>query len=165
MPREELKSRLGLGSEYFQGLLTQLEENGVVVSHRGRVRSVQFEVRLDETQRARVEALMRRFEHEPYAPPSVKEARSQIGDELFEYLLQSGMLVQVAADVVFSKRVYEELLALVPQMIQSKGAVTVAELRDRLSTSRKYALALLEHLDEIGLTVRVGDERKLPSTH
>jgi hypothetical protein len=28
-------------------------------------------------------------------------------------------------------------------------------------TSRKYALAMMEHLDSIGLTVRIGDMRKL----
>jgi len=37
----------------------------------------------------------------------------------------------------------------------------VAEVRDRFHTSRKYALALLEHLDLTGVTVRIGDERRL----
>jgi selenocysteine-specific elongation factor len=37
----------------------------------------------------------------------------------------------------------------------------VAEVRDRFKTSRKYALALMEHLDEQGVTLRSGDERVL----
>jgi selenocysteine-specific elongation factor len=37
----------------------------------------------------------------------------------------------------------------------------VAQVRDLLDTSRKYAIALLEHLDDIGVTRRVGDERVL----
>jgi len=34
-------------------------------------------------------------------------------------------------------------------------------VRDIFNNSRKYALALMEHLDALGVTVRVGDERRL----
>jgi selenocysteine-specific elongation factor len=37
--------------------------------------------------------------------------------------------------------------------------ITVAQVRDRFTTSRKYALALMEYLDAQGLTKRVGDKR------
>jgi selenocysteine-specific elongation factor len=37
--------------------------------------------------------------------------------------------------------------------------VTVASLRDQFSTSRKHALALLEHLDQQRITRRQGDTR------
>ena len=45
--------------------------------------------------------------------------------------------------------------------MKSKGKITVAEVRDLLSTSRKYALALMEYMDEQKITRRVGDERVL----
>jgi len=37
----------------------------------------------------------------------------------------------------------------------------VGEVRDMFGTSRKYVLALLEHLDRTKVTKRVGDERVL----
>ena len=37
--------------------------------------------------------------------------------------------------------------------------MTVAQVRDEFGTSRKYALALMERLDELKITKRVGDER------
>jgi selenocysteine-specific elongation factor len=43
----------------------------------------------------------------------------------------------------------------------SHGTLTVAEFRDLFQTSRKYALALLEHLDAKRITIRDGDYRKL----
>ncbi|MCW1967586.1 MAG: SelB C-terminal domain-containing protein [Anaerolineae bacterium] len=43
--------------------------------------------------------------------------------------------------------------------MQRDGPVTAAQLRDVFNTSRKYVLALLEHLDAIGVTKRVGDAR------
>jgi selenocysteine-specific elongation factor len=45
--------------------------------------------------------------------------------------------------------------------IRGNGNITLAQTRDLFGTSRKYAQALLEHLDETGVTRRVGDERVL----
>jgi selenocysteine-specific elongation factor len=45
--------------------------------------------------------------------------------------------------------------------IRANGSMTVAQVRDEFNTSRKYALALMERLDEQKITRRVGDERVL----
>jgi selenocysteine-specific elongation factor len=39
--------------------------------------------------------------------------------------------------------------------------ISLAEARDLFNTSRKYAQALLEHLDVLGVTARDGDFRRL----
>ena len=57
-----------------------------------------------------------------------------------------------------------QLLAMVEKVtshIKAQGKVTLAEVRDLFKTSRKYAQALLEHLDEKKITRRIGDERVL----
>jgi selenocysteine-specific elongation factor len=41
------------------------------------------------------------------------------------------------------------------------GKITLAEVRDMFNTSRKYAQAVLEYMDEIKLTKRIGDDRVL----
>jgi selenocysteine-specific elongation factor len=45
--------------------------------------------------------------------------------------------------------------------IRAKGQVSAGEVRDQFGTSRKYAIALLEYLDEKRITQRVGDGRVL----
>jgi selenocysteine-specific elongation factor len=45
--------------------------------------------------------------------------------------------------------------------LREKGTITLARVRDMFGTSRKYAQALLEHLDQQRITRRVGDERVL----
>ncbi|MFM7581199.1 MAG: SelB C-terminal domain-containing protein [Caldilinea sp.] len=45
--------------------------------------------------------------------------------------------------------------------MQAKGSVTLAEVRDLLQTSRKYAQALLEEMDARRITQRVGEGRVL----
>ena len=56
---------------------------------------------------------------------------------------------------------YAWMVEEVRRAIERHGQVSVADVRDRMNTSRKYALALLEHLDDIGVTVRQGDVRTL----
>ena len=46
-------------------------------------------------------------------------------------------------------------------IMRDEGSITLARLRDELHTSRRYAQALLEHLDGTKVTRRVGDEHKL----
>ncbi len=49
----------------------------------------------------------------------------------------------------------------VKDLFKTKQAMTVAEFRDMLNTSRKYALPFLEYLDSNKITLRVGEIRKL----
>jgi selenocysteine-specific elongation factor len=51
--------------------------------------------------------------------------------------------------------------ARVVALLEVDGELTLARLRDELSTSRKYAQALLEHFDAEKLTLRRGDVRVL----
>jgi len=48
---------------------------------------------------------------------------------------------------------------IISNHLKQSGKITVAEARDLLGSSRKYVLALLEQMDEMKLTKRVGDER------
>jgi len=63
--------------------------------------------------------------------------------------------------VVFAASAYDEMERRVTAYIKEKGKVTLAEVRDLFGTSRKYAQALLEYLDEKKITRRIGDERVL----
>jgi Elongation factor SelB, winged helix len=51
-------------------------------------------------------------------------------------------------------RAIAEVRRRVEAIIAAEGDVTVARLRDELATSRKYAQALLEHLDAARVTLR-----------
>jgi selenocysteine-specific elongation factor len=101
------------------------------------------------------------FAAAPYAPPSVKECQAEVGEDIFSALREFGDLVAISEEVVFHKTDYETMVEKIRQALQQKGQISLAEVRDLLNTSRKYAQALLEHLDAIGVTVRDGDFRRL----
>ncbi len=50
-------------------------------------------------------------------------------------------------------------------IVESEGAITLARLRDELHTSRKFAQALLEHLDAARVTRRRPDDSRILSRH
>ena len=55
----------------------------------------------------------------------------------------------------------DEVHDLVVEVIERDGQITLAQLRDELSTSRKYAQAYLEHFDAAKVTLRRGEARVL----
>jgi selenocysteine-specific elongation factor len=81
--------------------------------------------------------------------------------ELLHFLVQEGAVVAVGAGVVFSAAAYEQARGAVVRALEEGGTVTLADVRDLLGTTRKYAQALLEHLDAEKVTRRVGDARVL----
>jgi len=163
--REELKSRIKDSTRgsarLFNLALRKLLAEGRISEAGPVVFLPEHTIQFTAAQQESVDRMMKRFASDPYSPPSVKECQAETGEELFAGMLETGLLVLVAPDVVFSKEVYEKMVADVRRLIEQNGSLTVAQGRDHFNTSRRYVLALLEHLDAIGVTVRSGDERRL----
>ena len=161
MPIEELRSKMGMETKLATFLLERAAKDGTVVIVRGYVALIDHRVQLEENEKKVVDQLLLKFDSNPYAPPSLKESKQEIGDDLVRFLLESRALVQVSEDVVFKADKYDEMVDMVKEDLQGNGTLTVADVRDKFDTSRKYALALMEHLDAVGVTVREGDLRRL----
>ena len=168
LPREELKSRLKLppgaiGARVFIAAMRKLSAAGLLEEAGPLVLQPGFTIRFNPQQQRQVDALMSRFSAAPFAPPSIKECQAEIGEELFTALVEQGDLVTLSAEVVFRRQDYEKMIAEIRRLLQARGTLTAAEARDHFNTSRRYILALLEHLDAIGVTRRDGDLRRLKS--
>ncbi len=161
MSREELRSALRLDPRTFNGFMARAAADSLVVDEGATVRLPEHEIRFTPQQRQAVDDLLARFRAAPYATPSVKEAAALVGEEVLNVLLSRGDLVQVSPEVLFLRATYEEMLERIRDHIRQQGSITLAQVRDLFQTSRKYAQALLEHLDAVGITRRVGDERVL----
>jgi len=172
MPREELKSRLGqefawpLTPKVFNALMARANERELLVAAGASVRLPTHQVRFAPAQQALVDRLLAIFRREPYNTPSPKDCAAQLGaggqgEAMLGALLEQGMLFQVSPDVLFLAETYQAMVERIKTQLRANGKITVAEVRDLFSTSRKYALALMEHLDAQGVTKRMGDERVL----
>ena len=161
MSREQLKSQIGIESTVFDALITQMRSEGLLEELGAELRIKGHQVRFTKTQQEKISALMDQFESDPYAPPSYKQSVELIGKDLVTALIETGQLIQLNEDVLLGQKIFQEMESAVVSHIQENEGITLAELRDKFNTSRKYAVAVLEYLDQIGVTIRQGDFRKL----
>jgi selenocysteine-specific elongation factor len=103
-----------------------------------------------------LEARLRDAGHEP---PSDAELGADAGT--LRALRQAGRAVRLGPTMHAHPDAIARVCAVVERVTRAEGAITLARLRDELGTSRKYAQALLEHLDAAHVTVRREDERRV----
>jgi selenocysteine-specific elongation factor len=163
IPREELKSQLGLSTRIFNLVIGRRVSDETLIEAQNSIALAGYQIRFDETQLAKVEALIRQFKQSPFSPPVLKECKAAAGEEVVNALIELGELVAVSAEIVFRKPDYDSMVDSVQARLAGNGQVTLAEVRDLFGTSRKYAQAFLEYLDRKGITRRSGDARVLSS--
>ncbi len=157
MPRGELASKLKLPPAPFTTTLHRLFDEGVIIEEEATVRLPSHQIQLTKDQQAKIDAFLNSLAQNPYAPP----ADLMPDTELVNLLVKQRRVVKVSDSVVFAASAYDEMVKKIIDHIKAHGKVTLGETRDLLNTSRKYAQALLEYLDQEKITRRTGDERVL----
>lgn len=158
-PPEELRERSGVSAEAFPAVVDRAGAEGWLVREADALRLPEHGVSFSPAEEAAAAALGARFRADPFKGPSKKEAEAAVGPAVLAALVARGDLVPVSGEVLFDREGYAALYAGVIEHLATHPQITVADLRDRFETSRKYALAFLEHLDRIRVTRRVGDAR------
>lgn len=156
MPKIELNTRLKLVIP-ISDILPRLLSEGAIVEEGAVVHLPAHQVRLKQSEQAKLDAFLKALAENPYAPPT--DALPE--PDLLNLLIERNQVVKVSDDVVFPTSAYNEMLNWVISHIKANGNLTVGELRDMFKTSRKYGLAFLDYLDRIKITRRVGDQRVL----
>jgi selenocysteine-specific elongation factor len=170
MPKETLRSLVApdMAVNLFETLLQHFAQTGVIVVERETVRLPTHEIRLTEEQRQWAERMERKAKTAGFAPPELEELLAEFPDreqamDLLSWLVEQGRLVRVAEFVVHPETI-ERAKQLARQLCERHGSFTASQFREAADTTRKYAVPLLEFLDQLGVTVRRGDVRVLRGT-
>jgi selenocysteine-specific elongation factor len=105
-------------------------------------------------------ALLRSDGREPRTDAELAEAAGldpAAAAERFRRLERAGKAVRAGRNLHFHPEPLEELTTRIVEICKRDGGATIAGVRDELGTSRKYAQAVLEHLDDVKVTHRHGD--------
>jgi selenocysteine-specific elongation factor len=164
IPLEELKSRLVLDQRVFTALVSRLSEGDQLVQRGALACLPSHQVEFSPEQQSKVDSLLARFAASPFSPPTVKECLVEVGEDLYQALTALDQLLQVSAEVVFRPEDYRQAVEDFRSLVAEHGSVTLAQARDHWGTTRRYVQALLEYMDQQGVTIRVGDARKLRKT-
>lgn len=168
MRREELRAALlpGQENEAADSVLMALQTEGAFGSGQGNIFALEgFAVKLNPKQQEIKDALLKRYQDSGYSPPEkaalqADYAREKEYPRVMDHLLDQGLLLPISTDIYFLPGDVSEAMARFMQIYQDKGEVTLADFRDALSTSRKFALAILEYWDRRGQTKKEGEARK-----
>ena len=172
MEMESVRSQLpfSLTLKIFRVVAERLIEEGVVARHESLLRLPSHSVSLSQEEQAIAARLERIVQDGKFTPPDAKgleEAlqlpRKRLND--FLAVLESrGAIVKITPDFYISEKVLGQAQATLTHHVTTHGEITAAIFRDMLGISRKTAIPLLEYFDRSGLTVRVGDVRRLRKT-
>lgn len=155
--RETLRRALDLERAVFDAVIEEMVARGDIDDRDGIVRLGTFEIELDERQRATANRFLGSIREQSFRPDL--PADRGLDSALVDALVARGELVAVGDDIVFLPETIESARTVLLASSGSQNGIELAEYRDLLGTSRKFAQALLEYFDRVGVTRRIGDRR------
>jgi selenocysteine-specific elongation factor len=169
MEMESLRSQLSFTftPKIFRAVIDKLIGEKVIVREESVVRLPSHSVKLsggEQETAARVERLL---QDGGFTPPELKELEEKLKlarkplIELLGVLESRGVVAKVTTDLYLSSAILEKAKTALVEHLTTHGEIAAAGFRDLLGVSRKTAIPLLEYFDRTGLTLRVGDVRKL----
>lgn len=154
MPRQEVRQRLRLDGRLCDLVVAVAVQRELIGVSETDVWLAEHTPIPTATQQALLDTQIRQITHAGASPPP-----PDMDEELLRWSINQGLLIKLSSDICFSPKAYDGMVAWVRSTITNTGSVSVSALRDHFHTSRKYALALLEHLDDQKITRREGEGR------
>ncbi len=149
------------------GILRELQAEGKVKRMADRYALQEFEVKLTKRQNGFKDRLIKIYRDAGLEAPATDDLwpmfQPKEKDEckmVLESLVSGGDLVMLQPQIVVHRQVYDRLYKALTDWFEGHETITLAEYRDAMNTSRKYALAALEYFDKNKITRKEGDFRK-----
>lgn len=119
-----------------------------------------FEVQQDNNQQE-IENAFLQGGFSPESPDQIAARFPKVKNfkQVLESLVNTGKLVRVEEKILLHANYYNKALTLAKEHVDQNGQITLAEMRDLMGASRKFAVAVLEYWDKRGITKKVGDAR------
>jgi selenocysteine-specific elongation factor len=154
-----------------QAVVEGLIRRKVLIGDLRRIGRADFKPKLSANLRKLKDKVIAAFAESGFQPPEVASFAGAAGGnasnlrDLFDVCCAEGDLVHVGGDLYLHATVDADMKARVIERLRQQGSgLTVAEIRDLLGTTRKYAVPLCEYLDRVGITRRDGDLRFLAAS-
>ncbi len=167
IPKEELKTKMAIHHGYmayhFDILISLIED---VVTEKEILKLRDFKASLSATDEGVKGKILTTFQSEGFQMPFKSELAQKLSfsekglNDILKLMTKEGAIVRINDSLYMTAQQYDKMINLLKGFFSRKNEMTVAEFRDLLGTTRKYALPLLEYLDSNKITLRVGDIRK-----
>ena len=165
----ELRQKLMKGADQAvsDALLEALTREGKIRAVADRYALADFAVRLTKKQTAIRDRILQTYRRAGLETPGLDEiyamfeAKEQVDcKQVVESLVSGGGLVMLTPQICVHREVYEDVSRRTAEHFAENAELTLAQFRDMLGTSRKYALAVLEYYDKNKILKKEGDVRR-----
>ncbi|HVN62988.1 MAG TPA: selenocysteine-specific translation elongation factor [Candidatus Binataceae bacterium] len=115
---------------------------------------------------SKIEEVLARAEFQPPELKQLAEALKLPASEMprlrsvIAAMEREGRVARIATDLYFARSALDAARAKLDAYFHGHSEITAATFRDLLGASRKFSIALLDHFDHAGVTLRVGDVRR-----
>ncbi|HVL38920.1 MAG TPA: SelB C-terminal domain-containing protein, partial [Fimbriimonadaceae bacterium] len=169
-PRERALQAAGLkwSGKPLDRIVAHLVTSGVLAASGTAVRLPGFSLQLTPRQRSFLDRVISSLQRAGVNVPSAHDLAQELGvphqatAEILRLGVESGELVRIDEGIYYTKSQLEDLKEQIRRVSAGKP-FAASEFRDAVGTTRKYAIPLLEYLDGVGFTMRLGDKRVVRS--
>lgn len=171
MPKEEMRNKLSIkfpinDSKQFEQIMGDLAADRIIEFSVNGIKAKGYVATLSKEMIAAKETLEMIYVNAGFKMPETEDVdidkwdKKQVGD-ILKAMETEGTLVKLSFQYNIHKDWYNQALEIVTATIQKNGSISLGEFRDLIGTSRKYAMELLNYMDEKKITKIVDDVRVL----
>ncbi|SDO99318.1 selenocysteine-specific translation elongation factor [Desulforhopalus singaporensis] len=170
LAKEELRSSLGraVDPKVFNYCVNDLVKKNVMVQEGSDIRMAGHEVALKADEKELQQELARWYSEKGLYTPTIKETMDHFDEypatlvkEVISLQLREGQLVKISESLYYARQVIDPLIDSVVSHIEKNGEIDAPAFKELTGLTRKFSIPVLEYLDRVKITMRVGDKRIL----
>ena len=160
-----------VGDTAFENLLNYMIDRKVIKQVNDLIATADFNVVMDDKQSKEISAIEKKYLDAAYTMPATQEVVDEFATikngknnkleirQMIVDLAREGKLVKLSNDYYIHKTHFDKALEKVYKLFEKSDKITMPELRTELETSRKYAILIIDYLDQKRITKLVSDYR------
>lgn len=168
MSLEEFRSRFNkIPPKELNAIIQTLVESEEFVIEGEIIRKKDYSIAISPAQIKAKDEIDAQIKAAAWAPLSFEEivGKDKTKREVYMQMRKNNEFYRLDKQVELHRTYYNEALNRLALFCQENGEIALADFRNLLDTSRKYALLLLDDFDQRGITKRVEDTRVMNSKY
>ncbi len=170
LAKEELRTGLGrkVDLKVFTYCINDLIKKSIIVQEESVVRMAGHQVALKADEEQLRKDLKQWYREKGLSTPTIKETMEHFAEyperllkDVFDLQLRDGTLLKISESLYYEKEIIEPLINSVVAYMEKNGEIDAPAFKELTGLTRKFSIPILEYLDRIKMTMRIGDKRIL----
>ena len=168
--KEELRTSLGrkVDLKVFNYCINDLIKKSVMVQEESVVRMAEHQVALKADEEQLRKELRQWYREKGLSTPTIKETMERFAEypdrlvkDVIDLQLRDGTLLKISESLYYEKAIIEPLIVSHCRYMEKNGEIDAPAFKELTGLTRKFSIPILEYLDRIKVTMRIGDKRIL----